>query len=326
MPAGEFVERDPAELGPYREEELAEGLTRSDLISSMEDLLIFTRGKGYDWEDDFGALVFATVARSGRTFEGICLLLRDGLAVQAAMLLRSLFEDMVVGHWLYYNRDDSQWLVEKFLRQREAIALHQRKLQCETRASMGPPISMADDAEDRAQALIEEFGSEAQRDWWNPGRKGKGLGSDVRMRKIVGILEDAADRHEMFHPRFAGGAEKLLRRADLVTNKWLSQCLHHTTIGLPFTPTETGEVQKAGDPMLIVAFNATWTFAQQVYLAHDASRKGGKGFEAVFWNFLINFARIFGPDKELEKLEAQLEVILEEFEAETGISIEDSDD
>lgn len=316
MGSGEFIERDPDGRDAYMAEELTDGLSRADLVDSMEKLLLFTRGKGYDWEDDFGALVFATIARSGRTFDGVCVLLRSGLAVQAAMLCRSLFEDMVVAHWLVFNRDDKEWLVKKFLRQREAIALHQRRLRSQTNASMGPPISMDDDAASRAEALIREFGAEAQRDWWNPGREGEGRGRPVKPRKIVGILEDAAESHVMFHPRFAGGEKALLRNQDLVTQKWLSQCLHHTTIGLPFTPTETGRVEKSPDPMLWVAFSATWVFAQQVYLAHEVGRRGGKDFELIFWSCLIDFGRIWGPADELKKLEAQFEKIFDEWEAE----------
>jgi hypothetical protein len=90
----------------------------------MEELLVFTKEMTCTWEDDFGALVFATIARSSRTFDGICRLLRAGLAVQAAMLCRTLFEDMIVGHWLLFNHADRDWLVGRFLRQREAIALH----------------------------------------------------------------------------------------------------------------------------------------------------------------------------------------------------------
>lgn len=83
-----FVERDENDASAYLAEEIGNGVTREQLIESMEELLVFTKKAVYTWEDDFGALIFATVARSGRTFDGICKLLRAGLAVQAAMLCR----------------------------------------------------------------------------------------------------------------------------------------------------------------------------------------------------------------------------------------------
>lgn len=282
----------------------------------MEDLLFFTRHAEYEWEADrdISALIYATVARSSRTFEGICMLLRSGLAVQAAMLSRSLFEDMVVGHWMLYNGDDPDWMVEKFLRHREAIALHQRRLRRETKASMGPPIPVADDAKKREKALQDEFGSEVQRDWWNPGREGRGKGGDVKTRKIIGLLEDAAAGLEMFHPRFAGGEAALLRRYELVSNKWFNQCIHHTTLGLPFTIAGKGTIEIPDDPMLIVSFTATWIFAQQIYLAHDLAEQGAPEFEAVFWTYMVKFSNAISPGAaEVKKLEEQLERMLSEL-------------
>ncbi len=324
-----YTEREvnDAERARYGGEEWpGTGMTKGELIDQMERLLVYTQGQTYNWDSDYGALVFATVARSGRTFEGICALLRAGLAVQAGMLTRSLFEDVVVGHWLVYNEADTEWIVEKFLRQREAIGLHQRKLHRETSSAMAVPLPIADDAEDRAQALIEEFGKEAQRDWWNPGRKGRGFGREVSIREIVGKLEDAAAEGRMFHPRFAGGEQPLLRRTELVINKWLTQCIHHTTVGLPFTPTGSGKgkVEIPDDPTFMVAFSSTWMFAQQVYLIHDVTGRGGKDFEALFWNALIAFAEVTGPPDERHKLEAQLGSIISEFEEETGQRFDES--
>jgi hypothetical protein len=191
-----FIERNPEEAAAYLSDELANGVSRLEVIEAMEDLLPFTKRAAYEWDEDFEALIYATTARSGRTFDGVCQLLRAGLAVQAAMLTRTLFEDMVVGHWVFYNHDDHEWLVQKFLRQREAIALHQRRLQREAGFSMGPPISVPDDAPSSSKELIEEFGGEVHRDWWNPGREGGGKGlisafttqlSDYRSRQPASV-------------------------------------------------------------------------------------------------------------------------------------------
>ncbi len=307
-----FVERDENKASAYLAEELGNGVTRDQLIESMEELLVFTKRAVYTWETDFGALIFGTVARSGRTFDGICKLLRAGLAVQAAMLCRTLFEDMIVGHWLLYNKDDHDWLVDRFLRQREAIALYKERIRDATGgAAMGPPLTVADDVSGREKALRDEFGREAQRDWWDPGRHGRGKGPPVGIRKLVNTLEDAAAERKMFHPRFAGGENALLRMFDKVTYKWLNQCIHHTTVGLPFTPTVKGETEKSPDPMLIVSWHASWLFTQQVYLAHDAIGMAPvTNLEATWWECMIRFSEVLGQKDGKLRLEDELMAIL----------------
>lgn len=316
-----FVERDEGEAAAYLAEEIGPGVTREQLIESMEELLVFTKKVVYTWEDDLGALIFATIARSGRTFDGICRLLRAGLAVQAAMLCRTLFEDMIVGHWLLYNRGDHDWLVDRFLRQREAIALHKERIRDETGgAAMGPPLTVPDDVKEREKELRDEFGKEAQKDWWDPGREGRGKGRPVGIRKLVNILEDAAAERKMFHPRFAGGAKPLLRMFDRVTYKWLNQCIHHTTVGLPFTPTVKGEAEKSPDPMLIVSWHAAWLFTQQAYLAHDATNMAPvTNLETVWWECMIRFSQAFGQTEWTSRLEDELmEIMGVDLSAEPG--------
>lgn len=296
---GTFFEREDAEHAGYLTAELAEGLTREELIERMEALLTLTHEAAYDWQNNHGALIYATIARSARTFTGICMLLRSGLAVQAGMLTRSLFEDMVVTHWLVLKADERDWFVGRFLRQREAIALHQRKLQKETEMAMGPPISAPDDIEDRAEALSAEFGPEARKNWWDPGENGEGKGRNLGLRKIAQQLEKAAEEHKMFHPRFAGGDADVLNRTELVAMKWLNQCLHHTTIGLPFTPTseDTSEVPK--DSMVIVGFTASWLFAQQVYLLQELHRRDLKEIETLWMYCMAGFVKVMmGPEAE----------------------------
>lgn len=305
MPADTYIERNPDDVDQYLAQE-QNGITRESIIEGMEELLPFTKRAAYQWDDDYEALIYATVARSGRTFDGVCKLLRSGLAVQAAMLTRSLFEDMVVGHWLLYNHEDPEWLVEKFLRQREAIALHQQRLQKQTGFAMGPPIETSNDITKRARELVEEFGGEAQRDWWNPGRKGRGNGGDVKLRKLVSLLEDAAAEHQMFHPRFAGGEEPLLRRMDLVTHKWMNQCIHHTTIGLPFTPTGGGSIEVSPDPMLIVSWNSAWIYTQQIYLLLDLNDMDARALERRWWRCMVRFSETYGQTAWTARLKSEL--------------------
>jgi hypothetical protein len=68
-------------------------------------------------------LIWATFVRSKRTYEAISHLLGHEFNTQAAMLCRSLFKDMLVSHWLEFNRDDAQWLIDRFFRHRDGMEL-----------------------------------------------------------------------------------------------------------------------------------------------------------------------------------------------------------
>ena len=300
-----FKERDESDQERYLEEEVANGISREQLIEGMERLRMFTREGTYEWKDNHRALIYATVVRSARTFKGICTLLRQGLAVQAAILTRTLFEDVVVAHWLALNHDQD-WLLARFLRQREAIALHQRRLARETKMSMGPSLPIDEDAEERAEELIEEFGKQVSRNWWDPGREGSGRGKDVGLRKLVIELEKVAAERRMFHPRFAGGAEPLLDRTDRVVNKWLSQCVHQTAVGLPFAPTSVDDVGVSSDPMIIVGFSASWLFAQQVYLLHELENLDFKEVDIVWYACMGQFVELLQGEEAAERLAEEL--------------------
>jgi hypothetical protein len=187
------------------------------------------------------------------------------------MLARSLFEGLVVGHWLVFNAGDVHWLIVRFQDHHDAMGLYQRRLDQETGWRIGEPILDNSEAvEPRAEALRDEYGPEATGNWWDPGRQGRGNGKPIGLRGVAGILEDAASRHEQFRARFAGGEEPLLRRKERVALKWFNQCLHHTGVGLPINIVEGGELPGVvGDPTNIVAFATWWMFAQQHYLLHD---------------------------------------------------------
>jgi hypothetical protein len=304
---GGFQERNPEEVNAYLDEEINEGVSRRELIEGMERLLHFTKQARFQWENNFYALVYATVVRSSRTYEGIYALLRAGLAVQAAMLTRSLFEDVVVSHWMALNQEDQDWLADRFLRHREAIALHQRRLFSDTSFTMGPMLSAPDDLEDRADDLIAEFGKQATRDWWDPGKEGRGQGNPVGIRKIVVRLERVAAERNRFHPRFAGGEEPLLERIDRTIHKWLSQCVHHTALGLPFAPVNEDEAEVPPDPLLIVGFSASWLFAQQIYLIHELNHAPCEKIDTVWYVCLAQFVKVTLGEEDAERLLEQWE-------------------
>jgi hypothetical protein len=294
---GQFTERDETEIEKYLAEEIGEGMTREELLAGGEALLGFTRRATYQWDDNLRAVIQATLVRSSRTFTGTCLLLRAGLAVQAAMLSRTLFEDVIIAHWLQLNRDDPDWLIQRFLRQREAIALHQQRMREETGFWVGAAIDVPDDAEERAEALREEFGQNVSGNWWDPGKQGRGHGDPVRLRKIVVRVQQAAADRRMFHPRFAGGEKTLLEPIDRVIHKWLNQCIHHTVIGLPFAPASEDEIELSADPFALVAFSASWLFAQQLFLLHEIEGLDYRNLDGVWYRCLYGFVRVMvGPE------------------------------
>jgi hypothetical protein len=155
-------------------------------------LLRTTRGDEFVIDTPLQQLVVATFMRSQDTYTGILSLLLDDLPTQAAMLARSLFEDLVVGHWLVFNADDVDWLIQRFHDHHDAIGLYQCRLDQQTGWRIGEPILDSPDAvEPRAEALRDAYGPEATGNWWDPGRKGGGDGRAIGLRGVAGILEDA---------------------------------------------------------------------------------------------------------------------------------------
>ena len=76
------------------------------------------------------SLAAATVARTEQTYEAV-LMLAETHAQQAAMLLRSMFEDVVVVHWLLLHEDEIDHYAGRLVRHANAMTLAQdRRLQC----------------------------------------------------------------------------------------------------------------------------------------------------------------------------------------------------
>lgn len=259
-------------------------------------LIAFTGGK-FVLDTPFRQVVAGTVLRSRATFIGVCSLVEIEIPQQAAMLARALFEDVAVAHWVMLNEDDPTWLIDRFFRHRDAIALHQRRLSQETAWRVGAPIvSDPESLLSRQNALTKEFGAEAQKDWWDPGAEGRGRGRPIGLRGIVACLEDAATRHVRFYPRFAGGDEPLLVRMERVVQKWFNQYLHHTAVGLPFNATPDG-VDPAHNPTEHVLFCSYWMFAQQAYLLHELYGRDLAEFEELYVEGLKDgFGPLFGAD------------------------------
>ena len=101
-------------------------------------------------DDAAGKLIFRTYVRSSKTYQASFLLAGRGYGVQAGMLNRSLFEDMLVAHWVKKNPGEAPERYERHRRHaveqmREALTKH------------GAGVEMALSDDDR-QAYAKEFG------------------------------------------------------------------------------------------------------------------------------------------------------------------------
>jgi hypothetical protein len=251
-------------------------------LVAAKALLDFTAEDKFLVDTPLRQIVLATFWRSEETFRAVCMLLEQGFPRQAAMLNRPLFEDLLVAHWLVLNRDDSEWLEQRFFRHRDAIALHQERLSSRTGWKMGEPLADGSKLRRRQNELTKEFGGEAQRNWWDPCENGDGTGEPLGLRGIAQRLEQAAAEHRMFYPRFAGGQEPLLERWELVVHKWFTQFLHHTALGLEFAPSSgDGPPEMVADPSDMVIFAGVWMYAQETYLLHDLYERDTAKFDEL---------------------------------------------
>ena len=134
-------------------------------------------------KDAAGRLIFRTYVRSSKTYQGSFLLAGRGYGVQAGMLNRSLFEDMLVAHWIKRNPDEAPEKYERHRRHsveqmREAMA----KYGSESEMAHLPALS-----EEEREAHAKEFGfrgwtgltlyelAKAVEEEWPEGKLDRGL-------------------------------------------------------------------------------------------------------------------------------------------------------
>jgi hypothetical protein len=270
----------------------------SDLNDALGERIAVPNGQ------PFSQLIWATFVRSKRTYEAIGHLLGHEFDTQAAMLCRPLFEDMLVGHWLELNRDDPDWLVERFFRHRDAMTLDQIEIEQDHPFGIGP-LLVPDTKALRAEknALGKEFKGRARRDWWDPCEHGRGVGSPIGIAGVAGILEGAAAKHKRFDPRFAGGETAMLRSLEAVVVNWFSRQLHHTAIGLPFQPNAEGPIEFRQDPVaaLRILFTTYWTFGQQGFLLVEHLDQDPGAYERTFMQGLVVIGSEISPTAIQEK-------------------------
>jgi hypothetical protein len=231
-------------------------------------------------------LVLATLARSRGTYETIVDLVQGGRALQAAMLSRSLFEDMAVAHWLVFHHEDPDWLIDRY----EDHALAMRLHEAEIRAAMGAPqIDDVSDIAGRADELRKTYGRYAQLDWWGRDR----AGNRVSMPDLVERLSAAP----LFQPRLKGEVPIMTQYYQLQHKTW-TQTLHHTAMGTGLLPAEAGSfpTEIATPSPFLILFGNFWVFGQLIFVALDlgAPAHASAHFEKLFLAGIAVFSEGIG--------------------------------
>ena len=272
-------------------------------FAAAEALIEFTEADLFPLDTPFEQIVHGTFMRSRDTFKAIYNLLATGFPVQAAMLVRSLFEDMVVAHWLVLNHDDPEWLIGG------PVVTATRWL-CIRIGSGAKPVVGEWAARSPTRSRCGRGGTRSSRSsaarrsasWWDSCANGDGTGEPLGLRGVAKRLEQAAAGGGLGWIRFAGGQEPLLSRTELVVHKWMTQFLHHTALGLPFGLTEEGEPEVLHDPSDMVLAAAYWMFGQQMYLLHELHGRDMGEFEEIFIGHLVSgFGHLGGsPDQSVQ--------------------------
>lgn len=214
-------------------------------------------------------IVAGTAVRVEQTFAAVLLLVEQGLSQQGAMLLRSMFEDMVVMHWLVLHETESDYYVARLQAHRDAMVLAAARVD----AAIGWPARADVTALlDRQDDLTTEFGRFAQRDWWSRDPSGRRLSLADLVRE-VGSAE-----------RFRGrthGVTPVLNEHYQVVNKWATQYLHHTAVSLGVVRTSDTSVALSAPTPGQVLSPAYYVYAMSVCAALDIN--GDYPQRSPFW-------------------------------------------
>jgi hypothetical protein len=203
-------------------------------------------------------IIAATAGRTEQTFEAVLHLAANDYSQQGAMLLRGMFEDVVVTHWLLLHQAEAEHYTARFVRHRDAMRLAADRVA----ERYGAPRAELSDIKPNEAALISEFGRYAERSWWSRDAQG----NTIRLPQMVEEIGTA--------PRFWGrthGKTPVLRENYDIVNKWANQFLHHTALGI--TPVHTGSetVAIAAPRPVDVISRAYYMYATVICAVLDAN-------------------------------------------------------
>jgi hypothetical protein len=258
--------------------------TLDDCLATCSAIASYLPGRDLISDSHLQQIVNGTVIRSTGTFVAITGLVSEQYDLQAAMLSRSLFEDMVVTHWLALHADAPEFLTERFIAHHEAILVQHYR----ARERLGWTLDSSPEPArllEREAELVKRFGKHAERDWWGVSRDGQRM----TMPAVVAALSAS----ERFVPRLRG-EQPVLEQMYAAAQKFQTQCLHHTAVGLPIVPQRDdrmplGVEEPSPFAVLHVAY---WTYAQIVYLVLECQPASAGEFE---WLFLDGLYGVIGP-------------------------------
>ncbi len=186
-------------------------------VEALSDFARANRPTGPPTRDGAGALIMRTYARSSKTFLGSFRLAAVGYGAQAAMLNRSLFEDMIVAHWIRRNPTEAPEMFERH-RQHTLDQIRQKyaKYGREDEVSSWRPLT----DEERAELAVEY---ERKHHWTR--------------RSLYELVKDVEDDWRDEHTD-----RRMLWEVFDVVHRFNNLVLHHSFFGLGLTaqPKEDG--------------------------------------------------------------------------------------
>jgi hypothetical protein len=242
-------------------------------LAACEEIGTYLGGVKLMTDTYMDQIVAGTVARAKETFRAMCFLASEGQSIQAAMLCRSIFEDMVVAHWLVLHEENPDFLTRRYIDHLDAIRLNEAT----TTEAFGWEPQDVSDLRGREKSLRDEFGDHAQRYWWAVRRNGH----PISMPEVVTELE----KSPRYQPRLKGETP-VLRHMFEKAQKWNNQLLHHTPAGMPVRLNREEPLKPIAAPtpsVPTVVLPAYWSFGQLVYLVLDVvPNQDWRPFESVF--------------------------------------------
>jgi hypothetical protein len=204
-----------------------------------------------------GSLIAATASRTEQTYEAV-LMLAETHAQQATMLLRSMFEDVVVVHWLLLHEDEVDHYARRLSRHANAMTLAQDR---SLAAQEGPRANLNHLRASEAE-LIAEFGQYAQKAWWERDASGQ----ENRLPAMVDEIVTA----KRFWGRTHGETE-IFRHTYQLTNKWANSYLHHTLHGILLRRFDEDRYIAAAPSSVMVVSQAYYLYAMAICAVIDAN-------------------------------------------------------
>jgi hypothetical protein len=154
--------------------------------------------------DAAGQLILATYARGSKTYQGALRLAYLGYGAQSFMLGRSLYEDMLVAHWIKLNPELAPRQLDDH--RRMTLAVYRGELR---RFGLDVPEAEALDREERDR-LRAEFGS--------------GHWTKLRMDKLRKAIEVEFPEEE--------GHRRLLREVDALLHRHANLIVHNSFLSI----------------------------------------------------------------------------------------------